>query len=131
MNNNNQTDFFLQIFMERISKAILGNSKRVVNYLRYGTKDAIQNDMAKNILLALNDTKLSESQLKALESAFVQEEEHLIAWIFEMLDQGIPIDGCPEKVSLVNMDSNEEIYPGKLQERFTHNFIRQQKNLSD
>jgi hypothetical protein len=123
MTTRTPSEEYCYAFMEKIVKAIFGSSKRMVGYLRKEEISPIDRDMGKHILNALKKANLTSEQLDELEKAFIQEQQLMIAWIFSTLDQGIEKPDLPKKVSLVNIDNNEEIFPGRLNDVFTEVFF--------
>ncbi len=131
MTTKNSSESYCFALMKDVAEAIIGGSKRTVGYLREEPKNPRDRDMGKHISNALRKANLSGEQLDELEKAFIQEQQLLVGWIFSVLDQGIPEPGLPKKVSLVNMDTNEEVSPGSLNDVFTKVFfeIAKKNNL--
>lgn len=113
----NTTDALCQALMREICKAAYGSAKRQVNYLRLGVKSPIEEDLGRYVI-PLASLHLTPEQLDSLEKAFVHLQEHLIAWLFSIIDGSTQPPGWPSEVRLVNVDTNEVICPGGLEWSF-------------
>ncbi len=101
-------------FMDQVCKDIYGGAKRQVDYLRFGPKNRVDEDMGRHIL-SLSSLQLTEQQLNALEAAFRQTQEHLIGALFTLIDGSRQPPGWPDEIRLLNMDTGEIICPGGLE----------------
>jgi hypothetical protein len=103
--------------MQTICEAIYGGAKRQVDYLRYGTKTRVEEDLGKHIR-TLVPLQLTEQQLTELEAAFRQVQEHLIGSLFALVDGSRQPPGWPNEIRLVNFDTGAVICPGGLEWAF-------------
>lgn len=118
MNQNKLSNELLCLdLMHRLCQTISTSSRKQVDYLRYGAKTAIEQDLGKHIL-ALATSELTENQLMALEAAFCQVQEHLLAGLFALIDGSAQPSGWPEEIRLMNSDTGEPICPNGLEWTF-------------
>lgn len=103
--------------METVCEAIYGGAKRQIDYLRYGARTRVEEDLGRHIL-TLASLQLTEQQLNALEAAFRQVQEHLIGALFALIDGSSQPSGWPDEVRLMNMDTGEVICPEGLEWAF-------------
>ena len=109
---------FCQEFMIEVAQAFLGNSRRTVDYLRYGTQTIVDKDMGRNIIGALSSVELSDDQIDMLEKPFNQAQEHLLAWVLAEIDGNAQKPDWPDRIRLVDLDTSEVICDGNLQWMF-------------
>jgi hypothetical protein len=131
MTTETPSEMYSRELMQNIVKAIFGSAKRIVGYVRQKPLSPVDRDMGRYIINALDHIQLSSEQLDNLEKSFIQEQQHMIGWIFSILDQGLEVEGLPKKVSLVNIDSNEEISDGRLNDIFTEAFFDYAKKIGN
>jgi hypothetical protein len=108
------TEAFCSEFMRLIAETIYDGARTYVNVLKHGATSTIEEDMFADIL-KLRSHDFSEEQYLALEATLCQVQEHLLAWVFAVIDGSAQPQGWPEEIRLMNMDTGEVICPGGLE----------------
>jgi hypothetical protein len=113
---------FCKVFMSLIVETIYDGAAGYVNVLRYGAKSPIEEDVFADIL-KLRSHNFSEEQYHALAATLCQVQEHLLGWIFALIDGSAQPPGWPDELRLVNVDSDEIVCPEELEWAFSEALV--------